>query len=181
MVWKLDRALYGLKKARRKWFLEVDAFLKQYGLVLMREDQCIYMHESPSMTLIVLLYVDDILIDYDDQAVLQGLMGPMHDKYSVKNLGEARWFLGMRITCNLNEEVTRIDQEQFAREVAHRLVVEDYRSSITPMDQGLILVGDDTEQDLTPSIPFSQTVGGLMYLSRVTRLDIAYAVNRVAA
>lgn len=96
-VWRLKKALYGLKQAGREWNAELNAFLVEYGLIPTREDRCVYIH--PDHVLIVLIYVDDTLVGYRDESVMQNLMSALHTKYGVKDLGEARWFLG--ISCIL--------------------------------------------------------------------------------
>lgn len=90
-VWRLNKALYGLKQAGREWNAELDSFLRHYGLIPTREDPCVYIH--PTKELIVLIYVDDLLIGYQDEATLVELMSALQTKYNVKDLGDVNWFV----------------------------------------------------------------------------------------
>ncbi|KAE8881747.1 hypothetical protein PF005_g23543 [Phytophthora fragariae] len=118
MVWRLKKALYGLKQAGKEWHDEVDTFFVAYGLVPTREDACVYM--MPDYSLIVVLYVDDILIGYSDKNAISRLVDALRAKYDVKCPGDVTWFLGMRIDVNVKDGLTKIDQFQFATEIPHR-------------------------------------------------------------
>lgn len=68
-VCKLNRAMYGLKQARRQWNLKLDATLKSFGLKSCSMDPCIYYNED--LKLIIAIYVDDFLIFYKDKKKLE--------------------------------------------------------------------------------------------------------------
>ncbi|KAG3001119.1 hypothetical protein PC120_g20474 [Phytophthora cactorum] len=136
-VWRQKKALYGIKQAGREWNVELNKFLISYGLKPTREDACVYVH--PVDELIVLVYVDDILIDYRDELVFRGLMQALQTKYQIKDLGDARWFLGIRIAMDLSNGVTTLDQSQFASELLRRFGMDDCRPRKTPLDQRTVL------------------------------------------
>ncbi|KAE9052152.1 Retrovirus-related Pol polyprotein from transposon TNT 1-94 [Phytophthora rubi] len=178
-VWRLKNALYGLKQAGREWNQELNNFLIEYGLRPTREDSCVYTH--PTNELIVLIYVDDILIGYNDEQVLMHLMQALQSKYQIKDLGDVRWFLGIRINMDTTRGITTLDQTQFASEVLRRFGMDDCRPRKTPLDQGTILYKRAHDEEEDQEDPYRQAVGALLYLARVTRPDIAFAVNQVAA
>lgn len=49
------------------------------------------------------------------------------------------------------------------------------------MDKGAILYKRTADEEAAGDVPYKQAVGALLYLARVTRPDISYAVNQVAA
>ena len=57
---RLRKALYGLRKSLKLWFLEISATLRAMGLQPVPDEQCLYVH--PSKPIFVFFYVDDILI-----------------------------------------------------------------------------------------------------------------------
>ncbi|KAE9353975.1 hypothetical protein PF008_g4740 [Phytophthora fragariae] len=59
--------------------------------------------------------------------------------------------------------------------------MDNCRPGETPMDQSVVLYPGASEEALATRVPYKQAVGALLYLSRVTRPDIAFAVNQVAA
>lgn len=60
LVCKLRKSAYGLKQASRKWYLEFDVMIFSLGLKENAADQCIYMKNSESRFVILVLYVDEI-------------------------------------------------------------------------------------------------------------------------
>lgn len=61
-VWKLKRAMYGLKQSGRAWNDTIDKKLKEYGMRRLNADPCVYMKKEQDKILIVAVYVDDLLI-----------------------------------------------------------------------------------------------------------------------
>ncbi|GMF31258.1 unnamed protein product [Phytophthora fragariaefolia] len=177
-VWRLKKALYGLKQADREWNSEINRFLVELGIVPTREGPCVYIH--PTNNLIVLIYVDDILIGYQEEREMDNLMLALREKYGVKDLGEINWFLGICIRMDSTQGITTLDQSQFAVEILRRIGMEDCRARKTPIDKGVILYRRSPDEESAGDVPYRQAVGALLYLARVTRPDIAYAVNQVA-
>ena len=61
-VCKLQRALYGLKQAPRAWFDWFNTFLLKYGFFCSLADPSLFISHTDHGSLILLLYVDDILL-----------------------------------------------------------------------------------------------------------------------
>ena len=61
-VCRLKKALYGLKQALRAWFQRLSFALLQWGFSNSRINISMFLHFGASITLIVLVYVDDIII-----------------------------------------------------------------------------------------------------------------------
>jgi histone deacetylase 1/2 len=61
-VCRLRKALYGLKQAPRAWFQRLNSAILQWGFNTSRIDSSMFISFGQSTTLIVLIYVDDILI-----------------------------------------------------------------------------------------------------------------------
>lgn len=66
--------------------MELDRFLKAFGMISTREDRFVYTNSTNN--LIVLIYVDDILIGYDDENEMNVLICALHTMYGVKDLRE---------------------------------------------------------------------------------------------
>jgi Reverse transcriptase (RNA-dependent DNA polymerase) len=62
----LGKALYGLKQANRQWYDTMDAFLRDgLGLTRNAADDFLYVRIEGGATLLIVLYVDDLLIACD--------------------------------------------------------------------------------------------------------------------
>ena len=57
---KLQRSIYGLKQASRRWNQCFDEVVKEYGFMKNDEEACVYKKFSGSPIAFLILYVDDI-------------------------------------------------------------------------------------------------------------------------
>ncbi|KAE8981636.1 hypothetical protein PR001_g23943 [Phytophthora rubi] len=94
----------------------------------------------PDCSLIIILYVDDILIGYSDKNAMSRLVDALCAKYDFKCLGAVTWFLGMRIDVNVKDGLTKIDQFQFANEILHRFEMSQCKPFKTPLNAGTFLI-----------------------------------------
>ena len=72
-VCKLQRSIYGLKKASRSWNLRCDESVKGFGFVKNEDEPCLYKKISGSTIVFFVLYVDDILLIENDIPTLQNV------------------------------------------------------------------------------------------------------------
>jgi hypothetical protein len=70
-VCKLQKSIYGLKKASRSWNLCFDEVVKRSGFIQSEEEPCVYNKASGSSVVFLILYVDDILLIGNDILMLE--------------------------------------------------------------------------------------------------------------
>ena len=70
-VCKLEKSIYGLKKASRRSNLCFDKQFKESGFSRSEDESCIYVKASGSTVTFLVLYVDDILLIGNDIPTLQ--------------------------------------------------------------------------------------------------------------
>jgi hypothetical protein len=61
-VCKLLKSLYGLKQAPKQWHEKFDTILTSAGFAINEVDRCVYYRHGGGQSVILCLYVDDILI-----------------------------------------------------------------------------------------------------------------------
>lgn len=61
-----------------------------------------------------------------------------------------------------------------------RFRMQDCNEVSTPADPNVKLDADPTEVQDMSKIPYKEAVGGLLYLSQISRPDIAFAVNQAS-
>ena len=68
-----------------------------FGFVRNREEPCIYKWANGLVVVFLVLYVDDILLIGNDIPVMQGIKVWLSSQFSMKDLGEASYILGLKI------------------------------------------------------------------------------------
>ena len=76
-----------------------------YDFVGKEEEPCIYKWSNGSVIVFLVLYVDDILLIGNDFAAMQGIKVWLSSQFSMKDLGEASFILGMRIYRDRSERL----------------------------------------------------------------------------
>jgi len=69
-VYKLRKALYGLKQAPRAWYARLKSFLLNSGFVMGSVDKTLFLLSRGGDTLIVHIYVDDIIFGGSSHALV---------------------------------------------------------------------------------------------------------------
>ena len=94
---KLQSSIYGLKQASRSWDLHFDEAVKEFGFMKNEDEPCVYKKVSGSEIVFLVLYVDDILLIGNDIPTLQSVKSWLGKCFSMKDLGEAAYILGIKI------------------------------------------------------------------------------------
>jgi hypothetical protein len=178
MVCHLQRSLYGLRQAPRAWNQRLRKELAALGFRQAQSDPSLFITGSGVDTVYLLVYVDDILIAARGDLAKQ-VYAAIEDKFTVRNLGDATFFLGMHITRDRIARTITLSQEQHTLNMLDRFNMADAKPRRTPLATGTRLIAEGDPLD-TELYPYSALVGSLLYLSCCTRPDIAFAVNALA-
>ncbi|CAB0041972.1 unnamed protein product [Trichogramma brassicae] len=93
---KLNKALYGLRQAGRKWHEKINGVLQDLGLRPTNSDPCLYTDSHDKLTF-VLLYVDDILFVSRNAARVAEIKKGLAESFDLKDMGPAKYCLGLEI------------------------------------------------------------------------------------
>ena len=94
---KLQRSIYGLVQASRSWNISFDELIKAYGFIQTFGEACIYKRVRGSSIAFLKLYVDDILLIGNDIEFLESIKAYLYKCFSMKDLGEDAYILGIKI------------------------------------------------------------------------------------
>lgn len=119
----------------------------------------------------LLLYVDDILLVGSDQSLLQALLHSLNSRFSMKDLGIPRYFLGIEIESDTNSLF--LHQSAYASDILQQAGMVDCNPMPTPLPQQI----DNLNSDLFPEPTYFRSLAGKLQYLTITRLDIQYAVN----
>lgn len=96
-VCKLKRSLYGLKQASIQWNQDLTKFLLSMGYEQSKHDYSLFVKDVNGQLTATLVYVDDILVTGNYSAEIQNLKQALDKKFTIKDLGLAKYFLGIEL------------------------------------------------------------------------------------
>lgn len=97
LVCRLNKALYGLKQAPRAWFDKLKGSLVQHGFKASKCDPSLFFFHTDSLTIMILVYVDDIIINGNSPSFIASLVKSLNNQFSLKDLGQLDYFLGIEV------------------------------------------------------------------------------------
>src|SRR3954470_15887437 len=112
-VCNLQRSLYGLVQASRSWNMRFDSVINAYGFIQTFGKACIYKKVSGSSVAFLILYVDDILLIENDTEFLNSIRGYLNKSFSMKDLGEVAYILGIKIYRDRSRRLIGLSQSTY--------------------------------------------------------------------
>ncbi|KAE9286282.1 hypothetical protein PF008_g26702 [Phytophthora fragariae] len=184
LVLELLKDLYGLKQAGRLWNQLLHKTLIKLGFAQSLTDMCVYYSRRGGVLVVLGVYVDDLLVTGMEQQAVDAFFGELTE-LSIKDLGPASKFLGMRVSYN-EDEGYDLDQELAIKEMLREHGMASAHSVRTPIGAESNEI-DEASDELLPTSggdgvvtvrKFQSLVGSLICMARCTRPDIAYAVHK---
>ena len=173
----LLKPLYGLRRSPLMWYQDLSKSLKGMGLVCLLDDMCVFTNEH----IVVIFFVDDIIPIYhpDNHDKYEDFKLIFQTKYKMRDMGDLKWFLGIRVTRDLENRKLWLCQDSFIEKMAHRFHLEDRKVPPTPMSTDPLIKheGQTTPQDIHL---YQQKVGSLLYITTITRPDAAKAASKLS-
>ncbi|KAL0400369.1 UNVERIFIED_CONTAM: Retrovirus-related Pol polyprotein from transposon TNT 1-94 [Sesamum radiatum] len=120
----LQRSIYGLKQASQSWNTHFDEVIRGYDFIKNDCDPCIYKKISGSSVAYLVLYVDDILLIGNDVKMLRDIKAWLSTQFSMKDMGEASYILGIKIYRDRSRRVLRLTQSSYIEKVLKRFKIE---------------------------------------------------------
>lgn len=174
-VYKLNKAVYGLKQASRAWYQKVKDVLIGMKYVQCVHERCIFLKNIGKSIIVIALYVDDFFIFYNDMKLANELKSSLKIHFKVKDLGAIAYILGIKIERDRTKGFIKLSQESYINQILERFGMIDCKPVKTPLETKFKLV--DAGKCNADRVPFQELIGSLMYLSVTTRPDISFAVS----
>jgi hypothetical protein len=96
-VYRLRKALYGLKKAPRAWYGRLREFLFSKGFEMGKDDKTLFLLRQGDDILIVQVYVDDIVFGVLSHSLVVRFAEDMSNEFEMSMMGELQFFLELQI------------------------------------------------------------------------------------
>ncbi|GJR08094.1 ribonuclease H-like domain, reverse transcriptase, RNA-dependent DNA polymerase [Tanacetum coccineum] len=172
-VYKLTKALYGLRQAPRAWNMKLDQTLKSLDFKKCNLEQAVYTKRSKTSTLIVGVYVDDLIITGTPRKEIDLFKSQMEDKFEMSDLGLLAYYLGIEVT-QTGGEIT-IKQTGYINKILKETSMMESNDTKIPMDPGTKLVKAEDGNSVDATY-YRSLIGSLRYLLH-TRPDLSYSVG----
>ena len=171
-VCKLQRSIYGLVQASH-----FDSVIKAYCFIQTFGEACIYKKVSGSSVAFLILYVDDILLIGNDIEFLDSIKGYLNKSFSMKDLGEAAYILGIKIYRDRSGRLIGLSQSTYLDKVLKKFKMDQAKKGFLPILQGVKLsqtqcptTAEDREK--MKDVPYASAIGSIMYAMLCTRPDV---------
>ncbi|GJX16863.1 zinc finger, CCHC-type containing protein [Tanacetum coccineum] len=169
----LHRDLKEEVQAPRAWNIKLDNTLKSLDFKKCALMQAIYTKTSKDSTLLIGVYVDDLIITGTPKKEIDIFKAQMEEKFEMSNLGLLAYYLGIEVT-QANGDIS-IKQSAYASKILKEAGMIDCNETLIPMDPGTRLT-KITEGTMVNATEYQSLIGCLRYLLH-TRPDLSYSVG----
>ncbi|WMV36067.1 hypothetical protein MTR67_029452 [Solanum verrucosum] len=176
LVCQLKKSLYGLKQASRQWFAKLSSALISKGFSSSLNDYSLCTKCSGNSTVIIVVYVDDILLVGNDVPELNSLKSFLDSQFRIKDLGDVHYFLGFEVST-VSQGVV-LHQHKYTKELLAEFHCSSVSSVLAPLELNHRLSLDSGDLLSDPST-CRRLVGKLNFLQH-TRPDISFAVQHLS-
>ncbi|KAK8928682.1 hypothetical protein KSP39_PZI017093 [Platanthera zijinensis] len=175
-VCRLTKALYGLKQSPRAWFDKFSKAIQDVGFTRSSADFLLFTRHRTTGTVLLLVYVDDIIITGDDLKGIQEVKLHLGTVFQTKDLWPLRYFLGLEIDRQSDGLV--LSQRKYCLDLLQEAGYSGCKPIDTPMDANHKLCAQASYSDLLLQNPeyYRRLVRKLIFLT-VTIPNISFDVG----
>lgn len=176
LYFELNRYVYGLHEAPRKFNGMLDQKLRKMGLNPTKADPCLY---TKGKDIILSVHVDDMLLTASSLKTRDWFENEIRKSFEIVAQHDNVSYLGMTVTREADGSV-RVDQRGFLEALLRKLNYsgDKHRAPNTPST--LDLTRTDPQSPRANKTEYLSLVMSLMYLARFTRPDILFSLSYLA-
>nr|GFB28450.1 putative ribonuclease H-like domain-containing protein [Tanacetum cinerariifolium] len=172
VVYKLEKALYGLHQAPRAWYETLSTHLLenrfQRGII----DKTLVIKKDKDDILLVQMYVDDIIFRYIKKSLCDEFEKIMHKRFEMSSIGEFTFFLGLQV--KQKDDGIFISQDKYVVDILNNFDFATVKIASTLIKTNKALVKDEEAEDVDVYL-YKSMIRSLMYLT-ASRPDIMFVV-----
>ncbi|KAD3067701.1 hypothetical protein E3N88_35581 [Mikania micrantha] len=176
LVYRLRKALYGLRQAPRAWNARLDKALKEVGFSKCPHEPAVYTIHKKNSCFIIGVYVDDLIITGSDEKEIKGLKEKLKKIFDMSDLGMLSYYLGIEV--DQRRKSIRLKQSGYAKKLLEASGMWECNPAKFPMEPKLSLSKED-ETDVVDPTEYRRLIGSLRYLIH-TRPDLSFFVGVVS-
>ncbi|KAL0405834.1 UNVERIFIED_CONTAM: Retrovirus-related Pol polyprotein from transposon TNT 1-94 [Sesamum latifolium] len=160
-------------------FVEEEIYMDQpEGFTSVGEEQKV----TGSLVAFFVLYVDDILLIGNDVKMLGDTKAWLSTQFSMKDLGEASYILGIKIIRDRSKKMLGMTSTSYVEKVLKRFRMKNSKQGYLPVRHEVKLSkkqSPKTDEKLRKifDIPYASAVGSIQYAVQCTRPDVTFALS----
>jgi hypothetical protein len=147
------------------------------GFLPSQADVSLFHYRNGSITMFLLVYVDDIIVASSSLTVVTALLCDLKGDFALKDLGPLHYFLGIEV--HRTSDGIHLSHAKYIADILTRAGMSSCKGVMTPLPSNSKLSMQDGDplgpEDVTK---YRRMVGALQYLT-LTRPDISFSVNKV--
>ena len=181
--------MYGLKQIERQWKKRLYEVLSKLGFIHAFADDCLYIkHENRKITLLVLVYVDDMAAVSPNGYQIILFKNILSEDFEITDLSELKFMLGILVTHDHANRLIYLNQFVYIHQVLTCFGMQDTSpvSTLLAVKHNLTLSNSpqteaekQTYRDYANGIHYLFLVGSLLFATQ-TRPNIQFVVSLVA-
>lgn len=157
-MYKLLKALYGLRQAPRAWYARLNKCLEGLGFTKCPYEHDVYTRREGNESLIIGVYVDDLIITATNISHIIRFKEQMAREFEMSYLGRLTYYLGLEV--EQGNGYIHLKQQAYAKKVLEKAGMSDCNSVKYPMEHKLQLYKDEMGEPIN-STQYKSSVGGL--------------------
>jgi len=173
--WKLNKALYGLKRAGKEWNNKLNEELIKIGFSRLKSEPCVYKKVNKKKEIICILsvYVDDILIAGTSNEI-NIVKESIKQKFNIKDIGDVEFVIGIKFNKIIDGYI--LHQSRYINDILNKLSTNSctITKSLIPIENSQL------KTKIFNETKYRSAIGSLLYLGICTRPDILFAVSKAA-
>ena len=160
----------------------MDESLRLSGFTALDADACVYKCDKDSSFIIISLYVDDLLLFSNSRPSLTAFKAVVSSVFHMKDLGEAKFVLGIEIIRDRSQRTTSLSQAAYVRDMLLTYDMTATSATDVPVQAGVRQAPPDIAYTapLRDTRRYQAAVGALMFAAVCTRPDISFAVGQLS-
>ncbi|KAJ9565484.1 hypothetical protein OSB04_001450 [Centaurea solstitialis] len=175
-VYRLVKSLYGLKQAPKQWHERFDTTVTSFGFIHNGADRCIYSKWTKESTVVICLYVDDMLIIETSLVGILETKNYLSSNFKMKDLGEVDTILGIKV--KRSESQISLSQTHYIEKILTKFQHLNIKEFNSPFDSSVKL--EKNSGRVVAQLEYASAIGCMMYAMYCTRPDIAFAVSKLS-
>jgi len=163
------------------WAITLDRTYTEHGYYTSKADSQVRSKVVNGELTLTTTWTDDVLGASTTPAGEVEAKEELRSSYEIKDLGEAKYILGMKIE-RTDDGSIKLSQHAYSEHVLECFGMAEAKSYSTPLPPGIMLSIKDSpetqdEADEMKGVLYHEAIGSLMWLQVATCPDLSYTVN----